>query len=70
CMLCQSPIKKGRAAAWVHVCLHCNRVLAHAVDYAPAERCPDGYNEDGCGGCGVFPVGSECVKRVPKEYRE
>ena len=73
CLLCEAPMKKAiiagdkylsYVAAGIHVCFHCNRVLAHG------ERCPDGYNEDDRGGCGTFPVGYECLKRVPKEYRE
>ena len=64
CILCEAPIRNA-PAGFIHVCLCCNRVLI-----ANGERCPDGYDEDGRGGCGSFPVGSGCIKRVPAEYRE
>lgn len=68
CILCEAPIT-SKPGGWIHVCLCCNNVLR-----ADGERCPRNYNngagEDGRGGCGSFPVGSDCIKRVPKEYRE
>lgn len=62
CILCGKEVKNPRY--WVHVCLHCDRILMN-----DGERCPDGYDEDGEGGCGWFAVGPDCIKRVPKEYR-
>lgn len=61
CFLCEKPL--DIPACYIHVCLCCNTVLAKG------ERCPTGYDEDGDGGCGLFPVGSSCAKRLPKEYK-
>ena len=61
CILCEKPLKLH--SGYLHICLCSNTVLAKG------ERCPRGCNADGEGGCGVFPVGSECLKQVPLEYR-
>ena len=61
CFLCEKPL--DHPAVLIHVCLCCGTILAHG------ERCPNGYDEDGAGGSGCFPVGSECIKRLPKAYR-
>lgn len=63
CYLCLREVKPGKEGTWVHV------GEGGAVILARGERSPNGQNEDGAGGMGWFPVGSDCVKHVPAEYR-
>lgn len=64
CIVCEKPLTSDIAACSVHVCLCCGTYLAKG------ERCPTGYDEDGEGGCGYFPVGPDCMKKLPVEYRQ
>ena len=60
CFLCARPVNKTKAA-WVE--LH-NR-LGALIPVGSGEK-PEW--EDGGESQGYFPVGSECVKQIPKEY--
>ena len=55
CELCWSPLR--RVAGWFRMCAHCHTLLT-------GQQCADGHEGS------RFPIGSECLRRIPAEYME
>jgi len=61
CAVCGRTIRNEARAVWVHI-VDGGGVILHRDDEAA-------YASDG-GDLGLYPVGPECAKRIPKEYRQ
>mgnify|MGYP001581281446 CR=1 FL=1 len=66
CIACNAPLKSlpgiMTIGLWVHLGQGGSMLLA------AGERSPNGQDEDGAGGQGMFPIGPECAKKLPREY--
>ena len=69
CHICGKSVRNEKH--FIHVCLCCNQLLRKDGEFCPKgmARYGEANIDMADANSGWFPVGSDCIKRVPKEYR-